>query len=217
MARFLIVENDEALSAFLRYSHEAEDCDAEKTSLRDGAEVGQSPERADVVVVDWMLPGGSGVELRPGEQNGSKAKRFPLVIAAVGEEAERIRRLVQALLGQTHPELVGGLLRVGDIELDRYTRRAFRAGREVHLSPSEFRLLEFLMASPGHVFSREEILRCVWNPDVYITERTVDVHIGRLRKALRRGRHLDPIRTVRSSGYAFKEEQYFNVDRTSKT
>ena len=148
--------------------------------------------------------------------NVIKAKRFPVVIAAVGEEAERIRHLIQAALCRTHPELVGSLLRVGDIELDRYTRRVFRAGREVHLGPTEFRLLEFLMASPGHVFSREQIRRGIWSPDVYINERTVDVHMGRLRKALKLGRRLDPIRTVRGSGYAFKEEQYFNSDRIGK-
>jgi two-component system, OmpR family, phosphate regulon response regulator PhoB len=115
--------------------------------------------------------------------------------------------MVQALLYETHPELVGSLLRAGDIELDRYTRRVFQSGREVHLSPIEFRLLEFLMASPGHVFSRDQIRRCIWSPDIHINERTVDVHMGRLRKALKRGRPLDPIRTVRGTGYAFKEEQ----------
>jgi two-component system, OmpR family, phosphate regulon response regulator PhoB len=211
MARFLIVEDDEALTAFLRCNREAEDREAEKTSLRDGAEVGQSQETADVIVLDWTLPGGPGAELYRRDPNGPRSKRFPVVIAAVGGEAERIRNLIQALLCQTHPELGGSLLRVGDIELDRHTRRVFRAGREVHLSLTEFRLLEFLMATPGHLFSREEIRRDIW-----INERTVDVHMGRLRKALKRGRRLDPIRTVRGAGYALKEEQYFNSDRKGK-
>lgn len=217
MARFLIVEDDEALSALLRYNHEAKDRDPEKGFLRNGTEVGQSREKVDVVVLDWTPPGSSGVERRRRGPNDTNTTRFPVVIAAVGEEAERIRRLVQALLSETHPERVGSLLRVGDTELDRYTRRVFRAGREVHLSPTEFRLLEFLMANPGHVFSREQIWRCVWRHDVYVNERTVDVHMGRLRKALKRGRRLDPIRTVRGTGYAFKEEQYFSSDRISKT
>jgi two-component system phosphate regulon response regulator PhoB len=211
MARFLIVEDDEALTALLRCNHEAEDHDAEKTSLRDSAEVEKIQEKADVVVLDWAPPEASGVELCQREP-----KRFPVVIAVVGEEAERIRNVVQALLRRTHPELGGRLLRVGDIELDRYTRRVFRAGREVHLSMTEFRLLEFLMASPGNVFSREQIRRSIWSRDVHVNERTIDVHMGRLRKALKRGRRLDPIRTVRGSGYALKEEQYFNSDRKRK-
>jgi two-component system phosphate regulon response regulator PhoB len=210
MARFLIVENDDALSAFLRCSREA-DLEAEKTWLSDGAEVGQSHEKADLVVLDWTPP-----RYVPG-LDGSKAKRFPVVIAAVGEEADRIRHLIQALLCQTHSGLVGSLLRVGDIELDRYTRRVFRAGREVHLSLTEFRLLEFLMATPGHVFSRDDVRRGIWSHDVRINERTVDVHMGRLRKALRQGRRVDPIRTVRGTGYAFKEEQYFSSNHDSKT
>ena len=216
MARFLIVEDDEALSALLRCNREAEDRDAEKAFLSDGAEVGQSRERADLVVLDWTLPGVAGVELSRRGPNGSKVKRFPVAIAAVGEEAERIRRLVQAFLCQTHAELVSSVLRIGDIELDRYTHRVFRAGREVHLSITEFRLLEFLMASPGHVFSREQIRRGIWSHDVQFNERTIDVHMGRLRNALKRGRRLDPIRTVRGSGYAFKEDQYFNSDRKGK-
>jgi DNA-binding response OmpR family regulator len=121
MARFLIIEDDEALTAFLRCNHEAEDRDAEKTSLRDGAEVEKSQERADVVVLCWTLPGALGVELYRREPKG-----FPVVIAAVGEEAERIRNVVQALLRRTHPELGGSLLRVGDIELDRYDNEAHR-------------------------------------------------------------------------------------------
>jgi two-component system phosphate regulon response regulator PhoB len=124
--------------------------------------------------------------------------------------------VVRALLCQTHPELGGSLLRVGDIELDRYTRRVYRAGREVHLSITEFRLLAFLMASPGNVFSREQIHRSIWSRDVHVNERTIDVHMGRLRKALKRRRRVDPIRTVRGSGYALKEEQYFNSDRKGK-
>ena len=97
------------------------------------------------------------------------------------------------------------MLNAGDIELDRERRRVFRAGREIALGPTEFRLLEFFMQSPGRVYSREQLLDGVWGRDVYIDERTVDVHVGRLRKALNRGREPDPIRTVRGSGYSFDE------------
>jgi len=97
------------------------------------------------------------------------------------------------------------VLEAGDIELDREKKRVARGGRDVPLGPTEFRLLEFLMENPGRVFSREQLLDRVWGRDVYIDERTVDVHVGRLRKALNRGRAIDPIRTVRSSGYALND------------
>jgi two-component system, OmpR family, phosphate regulon response regulator PhoB len=97
------------------------------------------------------------------------------------------------------------VLAAGDLELDRRALRVRRSGREVHLGPTEFRLLEFLMQSPGRVFSREQLLDGVWGRDVYIDERTVDVHVGRLRKAISRPRSPDPIRTVRGAGYALDE------------
>ena len=113
----------------------------------------------------------------------------------------RIRSLLRRVsLGQ-----VADVLAVGDIELDRVKHRVRRAGSELNLGPTEFRLLEFLMQSPGRVFSREQLLDRVWGPDVYIDERTVDVHVGRLRKALGRSDQVEPIRTVRGSGYAFDE------------
>ena len=112
---------------------------------------------------------------------------------------------IRALLRRAKPEHIAMLLRLGDLELDRETRRVHRAGREIHLGPTEFRLLEFLMQSPGRVFTREQLLDGVWGHDVYIDERTVDVHVGRLRKAINRGREPDPIRTVRGAGYSFNE------------
>ena len=105
----------------------------------------------------------------------------------------------------TNPERIASVLSVGDIELDRDSHRVTRNGRQVHLGPTEFRLLEFLMQSPGRVFSREQLLDGVWGRDVYIDERTVDVHVGRLRKALSPDGAVDPIRTVRGSGYSFDE------------
>ena len=113
---------------------------------------------------------------------------------------------VKALLRRIKPELIATILNAGDIELNRDTHRVRRAGREIHLGPTEFRLLEFLMQSPGRVFTREQLLDGVWGRDVYVDERTVDVHVGRLRKAINRGRKPDPIRTVRGAGYAFNEQ-----------
>jgi len=147
------------------------------------------------------------------------------MLTARGEEAERVRGLatgaddyivkpfsvpellarVQALLRRAKPQTISNMLAIGDIELDRDRKRVLRAGREISLGPTEYRLLEFLIANPGRVYSREQLLNSVWGRDVYIDERTVDVHVGRLRKALSRGRETDPIRTVRGGGYAIDE------------
>ena len=147
------------------------------------------------------------------------------MLTARGEESERVRGLatgaddyivkpfsvpeliarVRALLRRASPERVADVLSFGDIELDREKKRVSRAGRAIDLGPTEYRLLEFLMERPGRVFSREQLLDGVWGSDVYIDERTVDVHVGRLRKALNRGHEADPIRTVRGSGYALDD------------
>ena len=113
---------------------------------------------------------------------------------------------VRAILRRTSPERIAAVLTAGDIELDRESHRVTRNGRQVHLGPTEFRLLEFLMQSPGRVFSRAQLLDGVWGRNVYVDERTVDVHIGRLRKAMMRGTETDPVRTVRGAGYAFSDK-----------
>jgi len=120
------------------------------------------------------------------------------------QQAELAAR-IHALLRRANPNLVTAALKVGDLELDRTTHRVRRAARDVHLGPTEYRLLEYLMRHPGRVYSREQLLDGVWGNDVYVDERTVDVHIGRLRRAINRGRETDPIRTVRGAGYAFDE------------
>jgi two-component system phosphate regulon response regulator PhoB len=147
------------------------------------------------------------------------------MLTARGEESERVRGLslgaddyvvkpfsmeelkarVHALLRRARPERVANKLSAGDIDLDRETRRVKRGGREIHLGPTEFRLLEYFMEKPGRVFTRAQLLDSVWGMSAEIDERTVDVHVGRLRKALSRGRERDPIRTVRGTGYAFDE------------
>jgi two-component system phosphate regulon response regulator PhoB len=174
-----------------------------------------------------MLPGLSGIELCRRLRAREDTERLPVImLTARGEEAERIRGLstgaddyvvkpfsvpelmarVRAILRRASPEVVSTMLRSGDIELDRETHRVRRNTKEIHLGPTEFRLLEFLMTSPGRVFSREQLLDGVWGHDVYVDERTVDVHVGRLRKALNKGKAKDPIRTVRGAGYAFNDQ-----------
>jgi len=111
---------------------------------------------------------------------------------------------VKAMLRRARPEVLSAVLKCGDIELDRETHRVHRKSREVRLGPTEFRLLEFLMASPGRVFSRSQLLDGVWGHDIYVDERTVDVHVGRLRKALNFSNMQDVIRTVRGAGYSME-------------
>jgi two-component system, OmpR family, phosphate regulon response regulator PhoB len=225
-ARIMIVEDEEPLTLLLRYNLEAEGYAVETAARGDEAEVKLKEAAPDLVVLDWMLPGMSGIELCRRLRARPETERLPIImLTARGEESERIRGLatgaddyivkpfsvpelvarIRALLRRARPERVASKLAAGDLELDRETRRVARATREIHLGPTEFRLLEFLMQSPGRVFSREQLLDGVWGRDVYIDERTVDVHVGRLRRALNRGRAIDPIRTVRGTGYSFDE------------
>ncbi|WP_296570473.1 phosphate regulon transcriptional regulator PhoB [Phreatobacter sp.] len=225
-ARILVVEDEEPITVLLRYNLEAEGYQVEVVGRGDEAEVRLREAVPDLVLLDWMLPGLSGIELCRRIRLRPETERLPVImLTARGEEGERVRGLaigaddyvvkpfsvpellarVRALLRRAKPEHLSSLLKSGDIELDRETRRVHRAGREINLGPTEFRLLEFLMQSPGRVYTREQLLDGVWGRDVYIDERTVDVHIGRLRKAVKRGREIDPIRTVRGSGYSFNE------------
>lgn len=227
MPKVLVVEDEEPLRLLLQYNLEAEGYAVETCARGDEAEVMLREAQPDLLLLDWMLPGLSGIELCRRLRAREETGRLPIILlTARGEEAERIRGLstgaddyvvkpfsipelvarVAAILRRSKPEIVSSQLRSGDIELDRETRRVYRSGREIHLGPTEFRLLEFLMQAPGRVFSREQLLDGVWGHDVYVDERTVDVHVGRLRKAINRGKAKDPIRTVRGSGYAFNDQ-----------
>ena len=131
--------------------------------------------------------------------------RVSSVGSAASASAVAPRTAVRALLRRSRPERIAEKLTAGDLDLDRETRRVRRGARDIHLGPTEFRLLEYLLERPGRVFSRAQLLDGVWGQSVEIDERTVDVHVGRLRKALSRGRERDPIRTVRGTGYSFDE------------
>ena len=226
-ARILIVEDEEALTLLLRYNLEAEGYEVESVARGDEAETRFKEGLPDLVILDWMLPGLSGIELCRRLRMRPESKLLPIImLTARGEESERVRGLatgaddyivkpfsvpellarVRALLRRASPERIANVLTFADIELDREKRRTFRAGREVDLGPTEFRLLEFLLERPGRVFSREQLLDGVWGNNIYIDERTVDVHVGRLRKALVGRGEADPIRTVRGSGYALDEQ-----------
>ncbi len=224
--RIAVVEDEEALSVLLRYNLEAEGFEVDTILSGDEAEMRLQERMPDLLILDWMLPGVSGIELCRRLRQRPETERLPIImLTARGEESERVRGLatgaddyvvkpfstpelmarVKAMLRRAKPEVVSTVLRCGDIELDRETHRVHRRTREVRLGPTEFRLLEFLMTSPGRVFSRSQLLDGVWGHDIYVDERTVDVHVGRLRKSLSRGREMDPIRTVRGMGYAFDE------------
>jgi len=224
--RVLVVEDEEPLTLLLRYNLEAEGYDVDSVARGDEAELRLREEAPDLVILDWMLPGLSGIELCRRIRARRETERLPVImLTARGEESDRVRGLgtgaddyivkpfsvpellarVQSLLRRSNPAHVASLLTAGSIVLDRETHRVRRAGMTLHLGPTEFRLLEFLMQSPGRVYSRAQLLDAVWGRDVYIDERTVDVHVGRLRKALNSPPAEDPIRTVRGAGYSFDE------------
>lgn len=222
----LIVEDEEPLALLLRYNLEAEGYRVTHAPRGDEAELVLRETIPDLVLLDWMLPGLSGIELCRRLRMRSETQALPIImLTARGEEAERVRGLatgaddyvvkpfsvpelvarVRALLRRAAPERLADALSLGDIVLDRRARRVHRAGRELHLGPTEFRMLEFMMERKGRVFTRGQLLDAVWGQDTDIDERTVDVHVGRLRKAINDGDERDPIRTVRGAGYSFDE------------
>ena len=225
-ATILIVEDEADLRELVRYNLEAEGFRVSMAESGDEAVERIRDGVPDLILLDWMLPGLSGIELCRRWRSREETARTPIImITARGEEEERVRGLatgaddyvvkpfsmpelvarIQALLRRSSPQLVTNVLKAGDLELDRQSHRVRRSGRDLHLGPTEYRLLEYLMRHPGRVYSREQLLDGVWGNDVYADERTVDVHVGRLRKAINRGREADPIRTVRGAGYAFDE------------
>jgi len=225
-ANILIVEDEEALTEVLRYNLEADGYEVATVPRGDEADLLLKEKTPDLVILDWMLPGLSGIELCRRLRARPETKQLPIImLTARGEESERVRGLatgaddyivkpfsvpelsarVRALLRRALPERIADVLAFGDLEVDREKKRVSRAGRAIDLGPTEYRLLEFLMERPGRVFSREQLLDGVWGSEIYIDERTVDVHVGRLRKALNRGQDTDPIRTVRGAGYALDD------------
>lgn len=231
-AKILVVEDEEPLALLLQYNLESEGFSVSLCHHGDNVELSIEENQPNLIVLDWMLPGVSGLELCRRIRSSSKTANIPIIlVTARDEESDRIRGLstgaddyvtkpfsvpeliarVKAVLRRANPESIAETLSVGDLELDRTSFRVKRGPREVRLGPTEFRLLEFLMQSPGRVYSRAQLLDSVWGQNVYVDERTVDVHIGRLRKALNRGKEKDPIRTVRGAGYAISDHSTAKV------
>jgi two-component system phosphate regulon response regulator PhoB len=219
----LVVEDEDALATLLQYNLEKEGYSVALAADGEEALMLVDERLPDLVVLDWMLPKISGIELCRRLRGRSETRNMPIMmLTARGEESDRIRGLdtgaddyvtkpfsmtelaarIRAVLRRIRPGLAEDRVSHGDIAMDRVAHRVRRGGREIHLGPTEFRLLDYLMQHPGRVFSREQLLDAVWGSDVYVEARTVDVHIGRLRKALNTDDEVDPIRTVRSAGYS---------------
>ncbi|HEU4695826.1 MAG TPA: phosphate regulon transcriptional regulator PhoB [Sphingomicrobium sp.] len=225
--KLLLVEDDRALAELLIWHFEREDYDVRRTGDGEEALMLAEEEHPDVVILDWMIEGVSGLEVCRRLRRKERTANVPIImLTARGEESDRIRGLetgaddyvtkpfsprellarVSAVLRRVRPALAGEHLSYDDIEMDVAAHRVRRAGKSVQLGPTEFRLLKQLLEHPGRVFSRERLLDTVWSHDSDIDARTVDVHVRRLRKALNEGGRPDIIRTVRSAGYSLDHE-----------
>jgi two-component system phosphate regulon response regulator PhoB len=223
----LVVEDEDSLATLLQYNLQKEGYSVTMAGDGEEALLLVDEKLPDLIVLDWMLPKLSGIEVCRRLRQRNETRNVPIImLTARGEETDRIRGLdtgaddyvvkpfsmtelaarIRAVLRRLRPGLAEDRVRRGDIVIDRVAHRVKRAGQEVHLGPTEFRLLDHLMQNPGRVFSREQLLDAVWGSDVYVEARTVDVHIGRLRKALGTSEAADPIRTVRSAGYSLDLE-----------
>ncbi|MEC8061584.1 MAG: phosphate regulon transcriptional regulator PhoB [Pseudomonadota bacterium] len=218
----LIVEDEAALVTMLRYNLESEGYRVSEAVDGEEAILLVIEEPPDLILLDWMLPSLSGIEVCRRIRRNESARDVPIImLTARGEDSDRVRGLdsgaddyitkpfsprelmarVRAVLRRSQPSDHERLV-YGDIEMDLARHRVQRGGRDLHLGPTEYRLLRHFLESPGRVFSREQLLDAVWGRDVYVEARTVDVHIRRLRKTLNEGGLPDLIRTVRSAGYA---------------
>ena len=224
-AKLLLVEDDPSLSELLQFRFESEGYNVRVTPDGDEALMLASEDVPDLVILDWMIEGTSGIEVCRRLRRDKQTAHVPIImLTAREEEDDRVRGLetgaddyltkpfspreliarVAAVMRRIRPALAGEVLEVGDFRLDTVAHKVSRGGEELQLGPTEYRLLQFFMESPGRVFSRGQLLDGVWGTGSDIELRTVDVHIRRLRKAIMESGKRDPIRTVRSAGYAFE-------------
>ncbi|MEL7212117.1 MAG: phosphate regulon transcriptional regulator PhoB [Pseudomonadota bacterium] len=219
----LVVEDEPAQREVLAYNLEAEGFRVARAENGEEGLLLVDEEAPDVIVLDWMLPSVSGIEVCRRLKMRSETRSIPVImLSARSEEVDRVRGLetgaddyvvkpysvvelmarVRTQLRRTRPAAIGERLEFEDIVLDCETHRVTRDGQALKLGPTEFRLLSTLMEKPGRVWSRDQLLDRVWGRDIYVDTRTVDVHVGRLRKALCYHGGSDPVRTVRGAGYA---------------
>lgn len=223
----IIAEDEDALSTLLQYNLEKEGYEIGIAADGEDALMMIDERLPDLLVCDWMMPKVSGIEVTRRLRVQPETRNLPIVmLTARSEETDRIRGLdtgaddyvvkpfsmveliarIRAVLRRIRPGLSEEKVEFGEITVDRLSHRVQRAGRDIHLGPTEYRLLDYLIQHPRRVFSREQLLDAVWGNDVYVEARTVDVHIGRLRKALNNDTDFDPIRTVRSAGYSLDSQ-----------
>jgi two-component system phosphate regulon response regulator PhoB len=219
----LIVEDEMAQREVLTYNLEADGFRVIKASDGEEALLLVAEVIPDIIVLDWMMPNLSGIEVCRQLKSRPSTSGIPIImLSARSEEVDKVRGLetgaddfvvkpysvielmarVRTQLRRVRPSSVGVRLEYGDIILDSETHRVTRANQPLKLGPTEFRLLSTFMEKPGRVWSREQLLDRVWGREIYVDTRTVDVHIGRLRKALSKFGGEDPLRTVRGAGYA---------------
>lgn len=224
-AKLLLVEDDPALSELLEYRFQNEGYDVRVTPDGDEALILAAEDMPDLIILDWMVEGTSGIEVCRRLRRDKSTAHVPIIMLTAREaEDDRIRGLetgaddyltkpfsprellarVAAVMRRIRPALAGENIAVGDITLDPVAHKVVRRGADLQLGPTEYRLLQFFMESPGRVFSRGQLLDAVWGTGSDIELRTVDVHIRRLRKAIKVDGADDPIRTVRSAGYALE-------------
>lgn len=223
--RLLLVEDDPALAELLEFRFTAEGYAVSVTPDGDEALLLAQEEAPDLVVLDWMVEGTSGIEVCRRLRRDKGTAHVPIImLTARGAEDDKIRGLetgaddyltkpfsprellarVGAILRRIRPALAGETITVGDLSLDAAAHKVTRRGQLISLGPTEFRLLKFFMEHPGRVFSRGQLLDAVWGTESDIELRTVDVHIRRLRKGIEIEDAPDPVRTVRSAGYALE-------------
>ena len=236
--KIMIIEDEEDIVTLLRYNLEKEGF--ETCAVTDGEKAFNAIKinQPTLILLDWMLPGRSGVESCKQVRYDNDLRNVPIImLTARGEEADKIKGLtigaddymtkpfsvpeliarIRALMRRVQPVKTKGELVFEDIKMDLATCRVFRGDRFVHLGPTEFRLLQFLMEQPRHVFPREQLLKEVWGADIHVELRTVDVHIRRLRKAMNEGGEPDLIRTVRAAGYSIDSQQPGDPENDEET
>ncbi len=223
----LVVEDEAALATMLRYNLEKQGFKVDEAVDGQEALTRIAEAQPDIVLLDWMLPVMSGIEVCRQIRRRPQTRDLPVImVTARTEDQDAVRGLntgaddyitkpfniealiarMRALLRRSGAVPVRGQHAFHDIVMDLTAHRVQRNGRPIHLGPTEFRLLEFLMQHPRRVFSREELLNSVWGPDIHVEPRTVDVHIRRLRKSINGEGELDVVRTVRAAGYALDTE-----------
>ena len=223
----LIVEDEAPLLTLLRYNLEKQGFRVDEAADGQEALLRVAEARPDVILLDWMLPSLSGIEVCRQLRRRAETRDLPIImVTARTEDQDAVRALdigaddyiakpfamehviarIRALLRRSGRVASKGTLAYADVTMDQDAHRVTRAGRPLHLGPTEYRLLEFFLQHPGRVFAREQLLDAVWGRDIHVEPRTVDVHIRRLRKAINQDHEVDLIRTVRSAGYALDSD-----------